>query len=54
MGKHLRTEGLNAKFQSEDLSSNGSGYTKIIEELNGQGPKYEYGKGCLLNGVLGF
>jgi hypothetical protein len=50
----IRTEGLNAKFQPIDFSSNGSGYADLIEELNIEGPKYQYGNGCLSDGVLGF
>ena len=52
--QQVQTEGLDAKFQSLDLSKNGPGYCEIIAALNAQGPKYQYGTGCLSDGVLGF
>ena len=48
------TEGLNAEFKPLDVSSNGRGYADIVGMLNTQGPKYQYGTGCLSDGVLGF
>ncbi len=50
----IQTEGLNAKFTPIDASSNGKGYSDIVNLLNEQGPKYQYGTGCLSDGVLGF
>ncbi|MFH1747185.1 MAG: GH116 family glycosyl hydrolase [Planctomycetota bacterium] len=50
----VRTEGLNAKFQALDTAANGPGYGEIVTALNEQGPKYQYGTGCLSDGVLGF
>ena len=50
----IQTEGLNAKFKPLDASANGPGYEDIIEALNTQGPKYQYGTGCLSDGILGF
>jgi len=50
----IRTEGLDAEFHPIDASANGPGYERIIEALNTQGPKYQYGTGCLSDGVLGF
>jgi len=50
----IQTEGLNAKFNPLDYSSNGPGYKDIINLLNQEGPKYQYGTGCLSDGVLGF
>lgn len=50
----VQTEGLNAKFKPLDVSANGPGYKDVIESLNAQGPKYQYGTGCLSDGVLGF
>jgi len=50
----IRTEGLNATFRPIDASANGSGYEDIIQALNTEGPKYQYGTGCLSDGVLGF
>lgn len=50
----IQTEGLKAKFNPLDYSSNGPGYKDIINILNKEGPKYQYGTGCLSDGVLGF
>jgi hypothetical protein len=50
----IQTEGLNAKFEPLDYSSNGPGYSDVIGILNREGPKYQYGTGCLSDGVLGF
>jgi len=50
----IETEGLQAKFHPIDASSNGKGYADIVKLLNEQGPKYQYGTGCLSDGVLGF
>ena len=50
----IQTEGLNAKFEPLDYSSNGPGYGDVINILNREGPKYQYGSGCLSDGVLGF
>ena len=50
----IMTEGLDAKFKPLDDSYNGEGYKDIIDHLNKQGPKYQYGTGCLSDGVLGF
>ncbi|MHC4517964.1 MAG: GH116 family glycosyl hydrolase, partial [Planctomycetota bacterium] len=50
----VQTEGLNATFRPLDTSANGPGYNAIIATLNEQGPKYQYGTGCLSDGVLGF
>lgn len=50
----IQTEGLNNTFQPLSYRGNGKGYQAIIETLNRQGPKYQYGKGCLSDGILGF
>ncbi|MBN2246397.1 MAG: hypothetical protein JW755_11195 [Candidatus Aminicenantes bacterium] len=50
----IQTEGLNAEYQPIDYSGNGEGYQEIIDRLNQEGPKYQYGTGCLSDGVLGF
>jgi uncharacterized protein (DUF608 family) len=50
----VQTEGLNATFNPLDTSANGPGYDDIIASLNQDGPKYQYGTGCLSDGVLGF
>lgn len=52
--QRVQTEGLDAEFHPLDVSANGPGYNEIIEALNEQGPKYQYGNGCLSDGVLGF
>jgi uncharacterized protein (DUF608 family) len=49
----ITTEGLDAKFEPLDFSANGQGYATIVEMLNREGPKYQYGKGCLSDGILG-
>ncbi|MBN2377876.1 MAG: hypothetical protein JXD22_15875 [Sedimentisphaerales bacterium] len=50
----IQTEGLNAQFHPLAASHNGTGYTDIVTALNKQGPKYQYGTGCLSDGILGF
>ncbi len=50
----IQTEGLDAKYEGLDYSSNGAGYKDIVDLLNREGPKYQYGTGCLSDGVLGF
>jgi uncharacterized protein (DUF608 family) len=50
----IQTEGLDAKFEALDYSSNGPGYNDVVKILNQEGPKYQYGSGCLSDGVLGF
>ena len=50
----IQTRGLNAKFTTLDVSANGTGYRDIVKALNTEGPKYQYGTGCLSDGVLGF
>lgn len=50
----IQTEGLDAEFHPIDASSNGQGYADIVKLLNEQGAKYQYGTGCLSDGVLGF
>ena len=50
----IQTERLNAVFNPLDYSNNGPGYKEIVTRLNQEGPKYQYGTGCLSDGVLGF
>ena len=50
----IQTEGLNAEFRPLASSNNGPGYSHIVKMLNTEGPKYQYGTGCLSDGVLGF
>ncbi len=49
----IQTEGLAAKFNPLDAGANGSGYADVVQMVNTQGPKYQYGTGCLSDGVLG-
>ena len=50
----IQTEGLNATFRPIAAAGNGQGYGDIVAALNLQGPKYQYGTGCLSDGILGF
>jgi hypothetical protein len=50
----IQTEGLNATYNGIDYSNSGPGYQEIAQVLNAEGPKYNYGKGCLSDGVFGF
>ncbi|MFC1551870.1 GH116 family glycosyl hydrolase, partial [Candidatus Latescibacterota bacterium] len=50
----VRWEGLEAEFEPIDYTANGTGYTDPVEKLNNEGPKYQYGIGCISDGVLGF
>ncbi len=52
--QQVMTEGIDATFEPLDVNFNGDGYQSIAEEINAQGPKYQYGTGCLSDGVLGF
>ncbi|HDJ34644.1 MAG TPA: hypothetical protein ENF21_11195, partial [Bacteroidetes bacterium] len=49
----VQTEGLNATFYPIDEDRNGEGYADVVRVLNSEGPKYQYGTGCLSDGVLG-
>jgi len=50
----IMSEGLNAKFEPLNPSANGPGYKRYVTLINKQGPRYQYGTGCLSDGVLGF
>ena len=50
----IMTQGLDAEFKGVDYSSNGPGYKDVVDLVNKEGPKYQYGTGCLSDGVLGF
>jgi len=50
----IQTEGLETPFTPLDFSANGPGYEETVALLNKEGPKYQYGTGCLSDGVLGF
>ena len=49
----VRTDGLTAIFNPLNVRQNGAGYSEVITHLNQEGPKYQYGTGCLSDGVLG-
>ncbi len=49
----IQTEGLDAVYEPLDYSANGPGYKETVALLNREGPKYQYGTGCLSDGVLG-
>jgi uncharacterized protein (DUF608 family) len=51
--QQVKTEGLNAEFIPLGAEEVGPGYEDVIERLNEEGPKYQYGSGCLSDGVLG-
>lgn len=46
--------GLKHNFGPINPDDQSAGYRKIAEIVNEQGPKYQYGTGCLSDGVLGF
>ncbi len=50
----VQITGLNAEYKPLDFRHNGEGYWQIIDRLNSQGPRYQYGNGCLSDGVFGF
>ena len=52
--QEVRTDGLDATFQPINPDGSGPAYRPLTERLNREGPKYQYGKGCLSDGVLGF
>ncbi|MCL2305387.1 MAG: non-lysosomal glucosylceramidase [Planctomycetaceae bacterium] len=46
-------EGLDRNFHPINPNDQSAGYRKIAEMVNQQGAKYQYGTGCLSDGVLG-
>ena len=50
----IMREGLNHPPESLNPDESGPGYRPVVDLLNQQGPKYQYGTGCLSDGVLGF
>jgi uncharacterized protein (DUF608 family) len=50
----IMTEGLDNNPGKLNPASNSPGYQDVVELLNQQGPKYQYGTGCLSDGILGF
>jgi hypothetical protein len=51
--QQVRWEGLDADY-NPIIGRSGEGYDEITEYLNTEGPKYQYGTGCLSDVVLGF
>ncbi len=49
----IKVEGLNAKNPATEKSFGGEYSKEARELLEKEGPKYQYGKGCLSDGVLG-
>ncbi|MCL2117260.1 MAG: non-lysosomal glucosylceramidase [Planctomycetaceae bacterium] len=47
-------EGLKNNFGRLNPADQSAGYREIASIVNEQGPKYQYGTGCLSDGVLGF
>lgn len=49
----VRTKGLNAPFQLVTADNKGTGYADVVRFINESGPKYQYGNGCLSDGLTG-
>jgi uncharacterized protein (DUF608 family) len=52
--QRIMTDELDAEFVPIGTEGQGEGYRGLIAEVNAQGPKYQYGAGCISDGVLGF
>jgi uncharacterized protein (DUF608 family) len=50
----IQWEGLDAHFVPVGTVASGSGYAEATARINTEGPKYQYGTGCLSDVVLGF
>ena len=51
--QQIKVEGLNAPDPAKAKSFGGEYSAEAIDLLKKEGPKYQYGKGCLSDGVLG-
>jgi hypothetical protein len=51
--QEIKVEGLSAKNPATEKSFGGDYSKEAIDLLAKEGPKYQYGKGCLSDGVLG-
>jgi uncharacterized protein (DUF608 family) len=51
--QQIKVEGLNAPDPAKAKSFGGEYSAEAVELLKKEGPKYQYGKGCLSDGVLG-
>lgn len=52
--QRIMTDELDKPSPPLPEDSSGRGYVDIVKQVNAQGPKYQYGTGCLSDGVLGF
>ncbi len=50
----VQKDGLDQNFKPIDPKDQSPAYRATAEKVNEQGPKYQYGTGCLSDGVLGF
>jgi uncharacterized protein (DUF608 family) len=50
----VKKEGLKRNFGPINPRDQSEAYRAIAERVNEEGPKYQYGTGCLSDGVLGF
>jgi len=51
--QQIKVDGLNAKNPATEKSFGGEYSAEAKELLEREGPKYQYGKGCLSDGILG-
>lgn len=49
----VQKEGLDHTFIPLDPNGQSAAYRTVAEQVNQEGPKYQYGNGCLSDGVLG-
>lgn len=49
----VQKEGLDHNFRPINVREQSPGYREIAGKVNEEGPKYQYGTGCLSDGVLG-
>ena len=49
----VQKEGLDHNFRPINPDDQSAAYRRVAEIVNQQGPKYQYGTGCLADGVLG-
>jgi len=52
--QQVKFTGIDATFKPLEGTGSGSGYAELSAKINKQGPKYQYGTGCLSDGILGF
>lgn len=52
-GQIVMKEGLEQNFRPIKPDEQSAAYRRVAEIVNQQGPKYQYGNGCLSDGVLG-